>query len=251
MKFLKRLLSKRNNGGFTLIEVVISVGLLGVLLVAMTIFVTPILQASNETQTDIRAGILAESLEAYIDRSVKVSKYVTVFSGVSAANLPTIYGDVALDRFDATKVDPDYEVRCIGINWETDVQTNEQKYMLKIWKVKEGVGTNHVRLDTSNKVFEDCFYDGLFPEISVEQLKLYEEDGVTVKQTAPALWLEVNVYNNAAMSNMAMAGDGYVQFLNIDTSTMGTNLKFVDKSGSAGGAEHLDTYIFYIARKSF
>ena len=47
MKYLKRLLSKRNNAGFTLIEVVISVALLGILVLSMTFVVTPVLRAGG------------------------------------------------------------------------------------------------------------------------------------------------------------------------------------------------------------
>ncbi|MCH5195321.1 MAG: prepilin-type N-terminal cleavage/methylation domain-containing protein [Oscillospiraceae bacterium] len=237
MNYFKRLFSKRNNGGFTLIEVVISVGLLGILLVAMTAFVSPILQASNDTQTDIRANILAETIESYIDRSVKVAKYISIFTDVD--NKADVLTDPNLTALEGYLTDPSYEIRCIGINWMDDERTNEQKYMLNLWKVTPGSG-NHVDISAPNKVFDECFYEGLFPKVIIEPVS-----------GAPTIKITLNVYNNDLMTdgNEAMIGDGYIQLLNlmyVESSKVTDYLKIKSKGGSS---EHPDTYIFYVARK--
>lgn len=259
MRFLKRLMSKRNNAGFTLVEIVISVGLLGILLVGMTIFVGPVLQAAGDTKKDIRASILAETLDAYIGRSIMNARNVAVFSNIAVTgaqkdtDLQTVYKSNELKTFKDFFNSGDkssYEVRCIGINWLMDPRTQEYKYMLTLGKVKDGISGGYYRIDQSNHVFEDCFYEGLYPEITLEQ-GYSADDG----SKASALKLTINVYSDGAMKSMAMAGEGYSQLLNVKNAiiteggTVDNYISFTEIAGEKG--EHSDTYIFYITRKTF
>lgn len=81
-KRIKRLLRKRNNGGFTLVEVIVASALLGVLILGMFGFVQPVLRSVREKEQNARAVMLAETVESYIASSTKYAYYVQTFSGV-------------------------------------------------------------------------------------------------------------------------------------------------------------------------
>lgn len=252
MKFLKRLLSKRNNAGFTLLEVVISVGLMGLLIVSMTIFVTPVLRAAAGTQKDNRATILAETLDSYLNRNIMNSKAVVVFTGVANFASPTqkttdlnaIYAsdelkeltdnlNTNLSRYGANS----YEIRCIGVNWNTDERTNDQKYMLTLYKIDKAA-EDKLRIVDQNEIFEDCFYDGLFPIVEIEQVT--NDEGAVVQ----ALKVNVDVFDNATMSSIVFTGSGYTKLVNGDFIKT-KSVRTPDEG------EHADAYIFYVIRKTF
>lgn len=257
MKLLKKLMSKRNNAGFTLVEVVISVALLGVLLVSMTLFVGPVLQAAGGAKKDIRASVLAETISAYVDRSVKYSRHVAVFDGAAitgaqkTTDMNAIYDSDELKKFkEFFEADPDahfeniYEIRCIGICWRMDDRTNESKYMLSLGKVGKA-GTGRYEILKTTQVFEDCFYDELFPVIKVEAVSSPTDGSKT-----PAFKMNIDVYSNDAMTDVAMSGAGYTQLINITKDNAEKNLSFKTVRTPASG-EKTDTYIFYITRKTF
>lgn len=253
MKLLKRLMSKRNNAGFTLVEVVISIALLGILLVSMTMFVGPVLSAAAGTKKDIRASILSETIDAYIDRSIKNARYVAVFGGVAISgtqkttDMQAIYNSEELKKFKAffnADNEDKYEVRCIGINWTMDDRTNESKYILTLGKVGIGTGDNYVITQT-NKVFEDCFYDGLYPKITIEQVVSTEDSS-----KAPALKSTIEVYTNDSMDTMAISGTGYTQLINVTKDKIDESM-FIKTVRTPAASEQTDTYIFYITRSTF
>ena len=253
MKLLKRLMSKRNNAGFTLVEVIISVALLGVLLASMTLFVGPVLEAAADAKDDIRATVLAETVDAFIDRSVKYSSHVAVFNNVPISGaerttrMEAIYNSEELKKFKeyfesdpAAQRDKFYEIRCIGICWRMDDRTNESKFMLSMGKVGKAVSGRYEILDTA-QVFEDCFYEDLFPTVNIE--KVESTDGGSEKKIV-ALKLNIDVYSNDAMTTKAMTGVGYTQFIN-------ENIITVNPDPAEESDEKTDTYIFYITRKAF
>ncbi len=252
MKFLKRLLSKRNNAGFTLLEVVVSVGLMGLLIVSMTVFVTPVLKVAAGNKMDVRATILAETLDSYLNRNIMNSKAVVVFTGVAnfakpaqkTTDLNSIYAsnelkeltdnlNTNLSRYGANS----YEIRCVGINWSTDERTNDQKYMLTLYKIAKAA-EDKLRIVGQNEIFEDCFYDGLFPTVEIEQVT--NDEGAVVQ----ALKVNVDVFDNAGMSSIVFRGNGYTKLVNgdfIKTKSIRT----------PEDDEHADVYIFYVIRKTF
>ncbi|MCH5204115.1 MAG: prepilin-type N-terminal cleavage/methylation domain-containing protein [Oscillospiraceae bacterium] len=260
MKFLKRLMSKRNNAGFTLVEVVISVGLLGILLLGMTIFVGPILQAAADTKGDIRASILAETVNAYISRSLMNAQYVAVFEGITSvrdsdkndsdhkADLDKVYANSALMPL-KTYMEKDnnsnlYEVRCISITRKADDRTNQIKWMVNLNKVKKGVDSQIYYIEDSNPVFDDCFYDDLYPQIIVEQAMK------DASSKAAALKLTINIYSDQEMQSVSMIGDGFAQLINVPSNKVDNYVSFT-KIDPTTTKEHTDIYIFYVARKTF
>lgn len=260
MKFLKRLLSKRNNAGFTLLEVVISVGLMGLLVVSMTVFVTPVLKVAAGTQKDNRATLLAETLESYIDRNTKYAEFFAVYTGIArvgsdagnvqrTTDLQNMFADSYLQKFKSFMADNSakYQVRCISVNWQMDKRTNEAKFMLNLNKIEDGVGGEYTIAKT-NQVFDDCFYDMLYPTIEIEQVI-----SKTTAQPAAALKINVDVYDSGTMTNYAARGEGYVGMLNVElnASKNPNDRMFFKQVRTPEEGELTDTYIFYITRNTF
>lgn len=260
MKYLKRLLSKRNNAGFTLLEVVISVALLGILVLSMTFFVTPVLRAADESKGDIRATVLAETVDSYLNKCLTNADRVNVFTGVATKSynetqrnndLQKIYDSELEEIFNRVKENSSYEVRCIIIGWNEDLRTHEHKYMLSIAKLEVGAGDKYTIKEPTNKIFEDCFYDGLFPEITIEQV--YAKDGKEDPSgtPAPVLKLSIDVYGDEEETDLTASGKGYTDLVNIRNAADGAknNVKIKPVRTPNSDEAHTDTYIFYCIRK--
>lgn len=188
---IKRLLSKRNKGGFTLVEVIVSCALLGILVVAITMFVSPIMETIRVNEKNGRATMLAETLDNYIAGCLRDAAEVEVFVNTSIeraknSGTTTVAADQGLktaasnteglykiekflqDNGGTTK----YAVHCIGIRWVEDKTTGNKKLMVTNETVNNSpTGTNYslnITSTTENKVFDDVMYNGLFPVVSVE-----------------------------------------------------------------------------------
>ena len=75
-KLIKLLKRRRKNSGFTLVEMVISCGLLGILVVGITLFISPVLQSAASNEVNVRATLLADTVNNYISRTTRGSYYV-------------------------------------------------------------------------------------------------------------------------------------------------------------------------------
>lgn len=187
LKRIKRLLRKRNNGGFTLVEVIIASALLGILMLGVFGFVQPVLDSVKAKEQDARAVMLCETIESYIANSTKYAYYVQTFSGVVAddvksaggTNAPIVGVKYTGTEFPASANDSlglmlnclkttlgttNYEIRCIGMRWLEDPKSGEKKLML----TNEVVDQSTLALDSTKTkpVFETCFYDGLYPVLN-------------------------------------------------------------------------------------
>lgn len=181
-KRIKRLLRKRNNAGFTLVEMIVATALLGVLMVGLFGFVQPVMRSVREKEQNARAVMLCETIESYIASSTKYAYYVATFSGVTAADVTSPNPDIFNASYTGTeepyksaagtledmksrmdklnKYQVNYEIRCIGMRWLADPKNGEMKLMLTNEVVNDDLSLD---LDKSKEVFESCFYDGLYP----------------------------------------------------------------------------------------
>ncbi|MGN1110512.1 MAG: prepilin-type N-terminal cleavage/methylation domain-containing protein [Oscillospiraceae bacterium] len=226
LRRIKRLLRKRNNAGFTLIEVIIASALLGILMLGVFGFVQPVMASVKAKEQNARAVMLCETIESYIANSTKLAYYVQTFSGVTAADITTATtapAPIVSEKYTGTEF-PDqadaslsemfscmnsvlnttnYEIRCIGMRWRTDPKTGEKKMML----TNEVVDQNTGALDPakSKLVFETCFYDGLYPVLEYKnysnQYQVLDDAGVLVDKypaadvkMAPALEITMSIY---------------------------------------------------------
>lgn len=186
MKKLKlfRLLKKRNNSGFTLVEVVISCALLGILVIGVLSFATPVMNMVSSGRKNARATMLAESIDSYISGMLKNAKLVEVFQYTSierakdtgTAGLKSAAGSAAdkgLNKIDTfMQANPtEYEVHCLGISWTEDTKRDGQrKLVLTNNTIDTSLDGTSYKLNVKDvsKVFDDVLYEGLYPVIRLE-----------------------------------------------------------------------------------
>lgn len=268
MNRLKRLLKrKRKNSGFTLVEVVISCGLLGILVLGITVFIAPVLKSAASNEANVRATLLADTVNNYISRSTRSAYYVKIFKNATREEAMTggaITTDedlVKMKNFVDTSVDTKtkkkiFELKCISFSWVEDTRTQENKYMI----LNETFVDGSTAINSSGiRVFENCFYDGLFPEFQVEQLKetvTPPEGGTPTEKSVPALKITTNVYNNQKMDAPEFIGVGYTEYNAIKNKTINPNgiyVFFGDKemrTPAEDDATRYTTFIYYVARRS-
>lgn len=189
---IKRLLRLRNKSGFTMTEVIIACALLGILVLGIMGFVTPILSSVRAKEQNARAVLLSEAIDTYIANTIQYSYHVAVVDYASAAD--TRANDTRSDRkpnvyfttYTGTefkskdeglsdlmgRVSGEYEVRCIGVRWLDVPGERIKKLMLTNEKVDQATGA----LDEDGwiEVFDSIFYDGLYPVFRFKNYGLYE-----------------------------------------------------------------------------
>lgn len=173
---LKRLLKKRNNGGFTLIEVVISCALLGILVVGICTFATPVMNAVSRGKASARATLLTEMLDTYIAGILKNARQVEVMQNTTLEAAATglkdsTDADKGLNTIITFMSDPnnaaDYEVRCLGISWVNDSRTDAKRKLMLTTNTLD-TAANGYKVKGVSKVFDDVIYNGLYPIINIE-----------------------------------------------------------------------------------
>ncbi len=198
---LKRLLKKKNNGGFTLVEVIISCALLGILVIGLFSFATPVMNMVSSGKKNARATMLAETIDSYIAGMLKNAKLVEVFQYTptfkttfagSMGLKGAASGDLnkGLNKIDKFMQEGDnknkYEVCCIGISWMEDSRrAGQRKLMITNNKVDTATATYTLRLTNIAKVFDDVLYDGLYPIIRLENFGVVSTPSST-STSAPA-----------------------------------------------------------------
>lgn len=185
---LKRLLRKRNNGGFTLIEVVIAMALLGVLVTGVMMFMSPIITMVQNNKKNARATLLSEAINTYVMGNLSKAKIVTTFAG---SNLDEVMssGSATFDMVETIdlkiKFSPgnDYslknEIRCMGMVWLDDnspTGAGRKKLMLVNCKVDQA----SLKILSYEPVFDDSMYSDLYPTLLVNDIYSEpDEDGNT------------------------------------------------------------------------
>lgn len=284
-KKLKKLLSKRNNGGFTMVEVIVSAALLGVLLLGMLAFVSPVLNNIHDNEKNARALNVGSCIEHYISRSLRYANYVAIFQNakyddtqasgdITSPNIPEKIAAMKAFVTSAENIAV-YELKCISLKWTMDEKTQEYKYML----YQEGFRTNTAEIDPAKAkpVFDGCLYDALYPEVKFTMTTNQGDwEGAPTVDPAdikvrPSHKIEVNIYDDPGMDfhDLVFVGTGYTEYLNIkskdnpDDASSPTGKKYriytgvetflrtdadVEADSSIIGPG--DIYIYYVARKA-
>lgn len=226
-KRMKRLLRLRNKGGFTLVEVVIACALLGILVLGIMGFITPILSSVRSKEQNARAVMLSEAIDSYIAESIQYAFYVQTITeaastdtistgGAEPAVLSMKYNGAEFEKqqdkgladllncLNNNLAGEVFEIRCIGVRWLEEPGGNGEK---KLMITNEKVDQSNCSLDPdeSKLVFEPVFYDDLYPVIRFEnysnQYQLKDEDGNPQDQVpedkvdiAPGLKIVTDVY---------------------------------------------------------
>lgn len=226
-KRMKRLLRLRSKSGFTLVEMIIACALLGILVLGMLGFMTPILSSLRVKEQNARARMLSEAIDSYIANSVQYAFYVQTID--TAAGVDTVASggaqpDVLSLKYAGSDFEKQkdkglsdlvnclntdlsggvYEIRCIGIRW-MDVPGGDGTKKLMLTNEKVDQATCALDPTASEPVFESVFYDGLYPIVKFEnysnQYQLKDEDGNPQDQVkeedvdiAPSIKVITDVY---------------------------------------------------------
>lgn len=251
MKFI-RILKKRGKSGFTLVEVVISCVLLGILILGVFSVVTPIISGVKSREQSANALMLAEAADLYIKRSIKNSVFVAIFENakpddmkaddkiVKSKQMEEMLAFInGSDNKDAAGRDI-YELKCIGIRWKYDAKSQKYKYMITSEKVDKTTGAVDISTSTSKScdVFETCFYENLYPAFTFEIMEtaVLGEDGnpttdPPTMQEVPAIKTTINVYRNADMDDLATQTTDYIDLTNISRQQTTGFYKLFSKNG--------------------
>ena len=183
-KRMKRLLRLRNKSGFTLVEVIVACALLGILIVGVMGFATPVLSSVRAKEQNARAVLLSEAICTYIANTIQYAYFVQTFdcaaSGDTKGAAPKVaaltysgeytdYNGNGLERLKSRFKDLGdeyYEIRCIGVRWMDIPGESGKKLMLTNERV-DPLTMELVESDTE-LVFNTVFYEGLYPVIYFE-----------------------------------------------------------------------------------
>ncbi len=195
MKHLKRLSKWRNSSGFTMVEVIVSTALLGVLIVGILLFMTPVFGMIDNNEVNQKADRTATTMELYLSKSLRSSLFIKVYTGAKSDDVTKGDGAICKDtQFEAMKkfvVDnsANYELRCISIKYVEDTNprnnstgNNPYKYML----FNEKVDTSHYTVDASksDRIFDECFYEDIYPKFSFRRNPVcFDKDGNVIPET--------------------------------------------------------------------
>lgn len=169
-KYIKRLFGKRNSAGFTLVEVVVSVSLLGILLIGILGFTAPLLANVAEKQQDAQAVMLMEAIDSYITNSLRNAKYVKIIANVnqddpdlvSSPEWQSAKNDVHEMAKKAAASSGEDELHCISFRWAPTGLYGERKLVL----MKETVNYNSSGFaglsSNPTEVMGDAIYDKMY-----------------------------------------------------------------------------------------
>lgn len=235
MKRLRRLFSIRNNKGYTLVEVIVATVLLGVLIIGIMLFMTPVFQNVDSNVEQARADTVATTMQNFINKTLKNAQYVKVYTGVSQASMLSITQSIT-GTLSAGDPGEDYKVMtetvqkhmsggvkfrklgCISLRYiedknprNSDTGLNSYKYVLSNETIKlpgvtiSGVTAGDYELvpSMSTPIFDTSFYENLYPTTKFERIQGHDlnkdgdNDPATLPQDVmyPGYKLTIDVYN--------------------------------------------------------
>ena len=200
LRRMKRLLRLRNKSGFTLVEVIVACALLGVLVLGIMGFATPVLSGVRTKEQNARAVLLSEAIDTYIANTTKYAYYVQTISlatssDTAGASPKAVSLKFSCDPSDYRYADyhgkgledlkqmltkplnkEDFEIRCIGMRWmEIPGENGAKKLML----TNEKVDQDSLELTKTEPVFDSVFYDGMYPVLRLENYARVKDSSVT------------------------------------------------------------------------
>lgn len=221
MKKMIRLLRKRGSGGFTLVEMVVSVALLAVLMGGMILFISPVIRTYNDNTTDITAENTTTCVQEYISRTIRNSYKVAIFENT---NYDKIKANDAYKAIISSMneycnkingvgaVNKTYVLNCLSLRYD---DTDKRYYL---WKESVNMTSNGA-LDTtkSEKVFADCLYDRLYItyEFALPKNGDYVVGGTASEFRNDALQMNFKTYRNDEYTNRIFEGEGITEMRQI------------------------------------
>lgn len=181
-KYIKRLLRRRNNGGFTLVEVVVSIALLGIMLIGVLGFTAPLLANVAERQQDAQAVMLMEAIDSYITNNLRNAKFVKIIANVNVndSNLvnSTEYKDAMAEvkSMAANTSGGEDVLRCISFRWMKTGVKEEYKLVLMNEHVDASAPNFGINKLLATEVMGDAIYTDMY---IVPKFNMIESDTST------------------------------------------------------------------------
>lgn len=191
-----RLLGKRNSAGFTLAEVIISTALLGILVVGILLFMTPVFSMTKSSEMNKKADRAATTIEHYLSKSLSNATYIKVFTNAQAADFNTSSGAIRKNADMENSILPlfsdlnstfvvNYDLRCIRIAYTDDGNmrnsgddSNGDGKLSKYMLFNDVINLSGPNISSSNPVFEAGFYEDIYPSFTIEPIKVrVDQDG--------------------------------------------------------------------------
>lgn len=211
MKKIIRLLKRRRAGGFTLVEMVVSVALVAILLGGMMLFVSPIVRSFNDTKTDLVAENVSVCLQEYITKNVRLANQVAIFSNTNSSALTT--NDAYKTRIQELVKNcgssgvKTFTLNCISLKY------SDGRYYL----YEESLDSSGNILGSGKKVFSDGLYSSVYPTFEF-RLPLNQDYGKTPeagRYRDDAVQYTVRTYGDSSYSDLLFQGDGYFELRQI------------------------------------
>ncbi len=275
-----RIFSKRNKGGFTLVEVIISTALLGILIIGMLMFITPVFSSVETNEAAAKAERTISTMEVYISKSLRNSFYVKTFTNTNVTAACAVHSGMIVDTDYQKMIEfmnkgnnkDNYQLNCIGIRYVTDNNprnssdgTTAQKYML----YNEYVDQTAFTIDPtkSTLIFDESFYEDLYPTFAFSHITVdldanfneipeTTDPSITPPAVAltltPALIMDIGGYGHESMSDAykVFTGKSVIQVNNIKNPQFNTKGEYKIFDNTDMGTAGTDTFVFYITRKA-
>lgn len=216
MKSIIRLLKRRRSGGFTLVEMIVSVAVLAVLMVGMILFITPIIRSFNDTNRNMVAENISTCLQTYISSSIRNASKVVIFGNTNDADLKAngLTTVNALRTYCSEKTDDGeyaYILKCISLRFDT---TDGRYYMytedIPITNTTEPLGTTHT------PVFSKCLYNELYTTFDFEKpLDMDKASETPQPVRKDTMQITVKTYSDSSFSNLVFVGTGLTELRQI------------------------------------
>lgn len=283
MRSIWKLLKKRRSGGFTLVEMVVSVALLAILLGGMMLFIAPIVRSFNDTKRDLTVENAATAVEEYITKSIRNASQIAIFSYTN---------DAELTSGDKQKIISDMNKYCVGINKDAKglpLTEGKEKYLLKCISLRydestqkyilcqESVDMNgngalkSVDID-KKKVFSDCLYNDVYLTFDMRMPENgdYNSTDTTIynrleKYRSDTLQMTIRAYSDPSRNNKVFEGTGIselrqIKFMRQQSKTNDSEyfMKMVPSNPEEDGSVHTfgeatsgnrNIYIYYAIRR--
>ncbi|MBQ8170764.1 MAG: prepilin-type N-terminal cleavage/methylation domain-containing protein [Oscillospiraceae bacterium] len=202
-----RLLSKRNSAGFTLAEVIISTALLGILVIGILLFMTPVFSMTKVSEMNKRADRAATTIELYLSKSLANASWIKVFTNATDSDFNVGSGDMRMDADMKDSILPMFadtssayvannDLRCIHIKYTEDANIRNsggdsngdgklEKYMI----YNDMIDLSGPSISSSTLVFEASFYEDLYPSFTIEPIKTwFDSNGKLIENVDYKEW---------------------------------------------------------------
>ena len=270
MKSLIRLLKKRRSGGFTLVEMVISVALIGILLGGMMLFISPVLQTYKNNQNDITAENTTTCIQEYISRSLRNSYRIAIFANTNYSSIKSTaeYTDriKAMNSYCNTTNGPSavnktVVLKCLSLRYD-DADNKYYLYNEKVDMTKDGALETQSDGITpkGDKVFADILYEGLYIDYMFSKPRNgdYVEGGTMSEFREDALQMDLSTYRDTGYSSPIFRGTGITEMRQIkgmlaDGGSADDYNVSIEPAAPKAFADTTsgsrDIYIYYISRQ--